>query len=60
MKRILIALAIVCASMNVIAQEDSTTIKTEDTPEKDTIRVGNMIIIRSGKDRTKSYFDSTM
>ena len=59
MKYILIALAFVCFAMNGFAQ-DETGSDTTVVPDRDTIRVGNMIIIRSGKDRTKSYFDSTL
>lgn len=54
MKRILTVLGIVCLAMNGFAQD------TTELPKNDTIRVGNMIIVRSGKDRGKSYFDSTL
>ncbi len=53
MKRIITALALVCLAGSSMAQ-DSTSV-----PQNDTIRVGNMIIIRSGKDRDKSYYDTT-
>ena len=63
MKRILTVLAIVCIAMNGFAQDEpaentitDTTVKTEN----DTIRVGNMIIVRSGRDRNRSYFDSSL
>ena len=59
MKYILIALAFVCFAMNGFAQEETSS-DTTVVPDRDTIRVGNMIIVRSGKDRTKSYFDSTL
>lgn len=60
MKRIITALALVCLGMNGIAQ-DSTAVPRDTTvkPDRDTIRVGNMIIIRSGKDRQRGYYDST-
>lgn len=53
MKRSLILMAIVCLAVNGMAQ-DSTAL-----PQNDTIRVGNMIIIRSGKDKPNTYYDST-
>lgn len=61
MKRLIIAMALICLTVNVVAQEDTLSKKTDPTvePERDTIRVGNMIIIRSGKDRSRSYYDST-
>lgn len=63
MKRILFAMAILCLGMNGMAQDDaSPSDPAQDTtvrPDRDTIKVGNMIIIRSGKDRGGSYFDST-
>lgn len=54
MKRIIFILAVVCFGMSGFAQ-DSTSTK----PDNDTIRVGNIIIIRSGKDRGRGYYDST-
>jgi hypothetical protein len=61
MKRILIAVAFVCAALTGNAQDEQENPSTDtiSKPDNDTIRVGNMIIIRSGKDRTKTYFDST-
>jgi hypothetical protein len=60
MKRIITLLAIVCIAMNGFSQDDHSAAKdTAVKPEVDTIRVGNMIIVRSGKDRGRSYFDST-
>jgi hypothetical protein len=69
MKRILIVLAMLCAGLNGFAQDepdqpgsDSTDPSYTDTidhPDADTIRIGTMIIIRSGKDRSRSYFDSS-
>lgn len=53
MKRLITALALVCLAGNGMAQ-DSTSV-----PQNDTIRIGNMIIIRSGKDRDRSYYDTT-
>lgn len=53
MKLIFTALAMVCLATNGMAQ-DTTTV-----PQNDTIRVGNMIIIRSGKDRDRSFYDTT-
>ena len=53
MKRTGFLLALLCAGISGISQ-DSTAL-----PQNDTIIVGNMIIIRSGKDRPFSYFDST-
>lgn len=53
MKRIITALALVCLGATSMAQ-DSTQV-----PQNDTIRIGNMIIVRSGKDKDKSYYDST-
>ncbi|HUQ66548.1 MAG TPA: outer membrane beta-barrel protein [Flavitalea sp.] len=60
MKRIITLLAIVCLGMNGFAQ-DSTTVKHDSTtrPDNDTLRVGNIIIIRSGKDRNSGYYDTT-
>jgi hypothetical protein len=54
MKRVFTLLAVVCFAMNGFAQ-DSTSTK----PANDTLHVGNIIIIRSGKDRDRSYYDST-
>lgn len=54
MTRILTLMALVCLGISGFGQ-DSTMAK----PENDTIRVGNMIIIRSGKDRNKGYYDTT-
>ncbi|MBO9570909.1 MAG: outer membrane beta-barrel protein [Chitinophagaceae bacterium] len=54
MKRILTIIGLVYLSFNANAQKDTTAV-----PENDTIRVGNMIIIRSGKDRNNSHFDPT-
>jgi hypothetical protein len=53
MKRIITAMAFVCLVTNGMAQ-DSTAV-----PQNDTIRVGNMIIIRSGKDKDNTYYDTT-
>lgn len=54
MTRILTLLALVCVGVSGFGQ-DSTVTK----PDNDTIRVGNMVIIRSGKDRNRSYYDTT-
>lgn len=54
MKTVLMLMAIVCAAATGMAQQD-----TSARPDNDTIRVGNMIIIRSGKDRDRSYYDSS-
>lgn len=60
MKRAVTLMAIVCLAINGFAQQDSTSRRDSVIKvDKDTIRVGNMIIIRSGKDRNKSYYDST-
>ncbi|MBL7700117.1 MAG: outer membrane beta-barrel protein [Chitinophagaceae bacterium] len=53
MKQVFTLLAFVCLAMEGIAQ-DTTTV-----PDKDTIRVGNIIIVRSGKDRGRTYYDSS-
>lgn len=60
MKRVFTLLAIVCLAMNGFAQ-DSTSVPADTTtkPDNDTIRVGNIIIIRSGKDRNRGYYDTT-
>lgn len=60
MKRVFTLLAIVCIAMNGFAQ-DSTAVPSDTTikPDNDTIRVGNIIIIRSGKDRDRGYYDTT-
>lgn len=62
MKRIITAMAFVCLALSGFAQEDSVTIKrdTAITNGHDTIRVGNMIIIRSERDGNTSFFDSTL
>lgn len=61
MKRGITLLAIVCFTMNGFSQQDSISVQKDTTvkPDHDTIRVGNMVIIRSGKDRTRSYYDTT-
>lgn len=48
-------MAIVCFALNGFAQE-----KTDTTvaPEQDTITVGNIVIVRSGKDRGRVYYDT--
>jgi len=58
MKRVITLLAVVCFALNGFAQ-DSTSAPRDTTtkPDNDTIRVGNIIIIRSGKDRNRSYYD---
>jgi hypothetical protein len=58
MKRVFTLLAIVCFGLNGFAQ-DSTSADTTIKPDNDTIRVGNIIIIRNGKDRNRGYYDST-
>lgn len=60
MKRVITLLAIVCFTMNGFGQ-DSTSVPrdTITKPDNDTIRVGNIIIIRSGKDRNRGYYDTT-
>lgn len=58
MKRIFIALAFVCLAWTGYGQDDNADVSdTTAKPDRDTIRVGNMIIIRSGQDRDRSYFD---
>lgn len=56
MKQVFTLLAIVCFAMEGFAQDpkDSTGV-----PANDTIRVGNIVIVRSGKDRGRMYYDST-
>lgn len=51
-------MAVVCFALNGFAQ-DLSTADTTKKPDNDTIRVGNIIIIRSGKDRDRGYYDST-
>ena len=60
MKRVFTLLAVVCFALNGFAQ-DSTSVPGDTTkrPDNDTIRVGNIIIIRSGKDRDRGYYDTT-
>jgi hypothetical protein len=60
MKRVFTLLAVVCFALNGFAQ-DSTSVPSDTTkrPDNDTIRVGNIIIIRSGKDRDRGYYDTT-
>jgi hypothetical protein len=60
MKRVFTLVALVCYAMNGFAQ-DSTSVSgdTIKKPDNDTIRVGNIIIIRSGKDRNRGYYDTT-
>ena len=60
MKRVITLLAVVCFALNGFAQ-DSTKVSRDTTvkPDNDTIRVGNIIIIRSGKDRNRGYYDTT-
>lgn len=58
MKRVFTLLAVLCFALNGMAQ-DSSTADTTKKPDNDTIRVGNIIIIRSGKDRDRGYYDST-
>ena len=60
MKRVFTLLAVVCYALNGFAQ-DSTSVPGDTTkrPDNDTIRVGNIIIIRSGKDRDRGYYDTT-
>jgi hypothetical protein len=60
MKRVFTLLAVVCFALNGFAQ-DSTSVPHDTTtkPDHDTIRVGNIIIIRSGKDRSRGYYDTT-
>lgn len=63
MKIIIIAVAVLCMTENSFAQTDSLTNKpVADTAKigNDTIRVGSMIIVRSGSDRERSFFDSTL
>ena len=59
MKRVFTLLAVVCFALNGFAQ-DSTSVPGDTTkrPDNDTIRVGNIIIIRSGKDRDRGYYDT--
>jgi hypothetical protein len=59
MKRVFTLLAVVCFAVNGFAQ-DSTSVPSDTTkkPDNDTIRVGNIIIIRSGKDRDRGYYDT--
>jgi len=56
MKRIFTAIALLYFAADVHAQKDSVP---DTAPKNDTIKIGNMIIIRSGRDRDNSYFDST-
>lgn len=49
---------VICFSTNSFAQND-TLPETQSRPQNDTIYVGGMIIIRSGKDRANSSFDTT-
>jgi len=60
MKRVFTLLAVVCFALNGFAQ-DSTSVPSDTTkkPDNDTIRVGNIIIVRSGKDRNRGYYDTT-
>ena len=60
MKRVFTLLALVCFALNGFTQ-DSTSVPHDTTtkPDNDTIRVGNIIIIRSGKDRNRGYYDTT-
>lgn len=54
-------MAMVCLAMTSYAQDPADGEKdTLPKIDNDTIRVGNMIIVRSGKDRHGSYFDSTL
>ena len=65
MKRIFTAIGLLFFAANISAQTNtifpSTQTDTVPTtrPNNDTIRIGNMIIIRNGRDRDNSYFDST-
>lgn len=56
MKQVFTLLALVCLALEGFSQDkpDSTT-----KPDIDTIRVGNIMIIRSGKDAGGSYYDTT-
>ena len=54
MKRLITFLALVCMAVTGVAQDS-----TQTKPDNDTIRVGNIIIVRSGKDRTRGYYDTT-
>jgi hypothetical protein len=54
MNRIFTIIALLNFAANANAQTDTVA-----TSAKDTIRIGNMIIIRDGRDKNKSYFDST-
>ena len=58
MKRVFTLLALVCFALNGFAQ-DSSSADTTKKPDNDTIRVGNIVIIRSGKDRNRGYYDTT-
>ena len=60
MKRVITLLAVVCFGMSGFAQ-DSTSVPrdTITKPDNDTIRVGSIIIVRSGKDRNRGYYDTT-
>jgi hypothetical protein len=58
MKRVFTLLVSVCFGLNGFAQ-DSSSADTTKKPDNDTIRVGNIVIIRSGKDRNRGYYDTT-
>ena len=55
MKQVFTLLALVCLALEGFSQDkpDSTT-----KSDIDTIRVGNIIIVRSGKDAGGSYYDT--
>lgn len=60
MKRVFTLMAIVCIAAKGFTQ-DSTSVPAPatDTPDNDTLRVGNIIIVRSGNDRNRGYYDTT-
>jgi hypothetical protein len=60
MKRVILLLAVACCAITLFGQ-DSTAVPRDTTvkPDNDTIKVGNIIIIRSGKDRNRGYYDTT-
>lgn len=49
-------MAVVCIALTGFGQNSTDTTVT---PDKDTIRVGNITIVRSGKDRGRTYYDTT-